>query len=318
MKKKRAFTLVELLAVIVVLAIILVIAIPNVIKVIKGSKMNVYYRDEQILENVSRNYLASNPDLLPVNTNQRIKIDYLTMKNNNYINILKDPFSGNECIKSRVYIIKEASNKFKYQAGLICDNYMSLNIFDLMNGNGYFEKDSNLDGLADNFSYLFSSSRQLSTDAYEGMYSQKVVSDVNEVNIHQNRIGYSLSNDLLTANRKLYVRFAVKSPDYNNIEYLFFHAREDMNNGSDLSDDVLHYNVTNNYKYYSGILTIYNNINLTLGLSNFKVETRVKLVNENITTTVYYDDALILDLTDIYGAGNEPSTIEMDAMTNKK
>ena len=42
MKKKKAFTLVELLAVIVILAIILVIAIPQIINVIRTTRISSF------------------------------------------------------------------------------------------------------------------------------------------------------------------------------------------------------------------------------------------------------------------------------------
>jgi prepilin-type N-terminal cleavage/methylation domain-containing protein len=63
MMKKRGFTLVELLAVIVILALILVIAIPNVMKIINKSKLDAYDRTQQMILNAARIYLTSNATL---------------------------------------------------------------------------------------------------------------------------------------------------------------------------------------------------------------------------------------------------------------
>ena len=49
MKKKRGFTLVELLAVIVVLAVILVIAVPKIVNVIENSKLGTIISSAKVV-----------------------------------------------------------------------------------------------------------------------------------------------------------------------------------------------------------------------------------------------------------------------------
>ncbi len=64
-KKKKGFTLVELLAVIVVLAIILAIAIPSVLGVINNSKIGSMKSSARMLISAAKTELASNNELQP-------------------------------------------------------------------------------------------------------------------------------------------------------------------------------------------------------------------------------------------------------------
>ena len=59
MKKKKGFTLVELLAVIVILAVILVIAVPQIIRTINASRMGAIESSAKILAtNAEKDYLS--------------------------------------------------------------------------------------------------------------------------------------------------------------------------------------------------------------------------------------------------------------------
>ena len=57
MKKKNGFTLVELLAVVVVLAIILAIAIPRVLKMIETSRKKAFNISEVMMIKATREYV---------------------------------------------------------------------------------------------------------------------------------------------------------------------------------------------------------------------------------------------------------------------
>ncbi|MBQ6281927.1 MAG: prepilin-type N-terminal cleavage/methylation domain-containing protein, partial [Bacilli bacterium] len=57
--KKKAFTLVELLAVIVILAVILIIAIPQIMKTIKETKLKTMEDSAKLIAtNADKDYLA--------------------------------------------------------------------------------------------------------------------------------------------------------------------------------------------------------------------------------------------------------------------
>lgn len=128
-KKKviiKGFTLVELLAVIVILAIILVIAVPNIIKVITSAKNNIYVKNEDMLKNAVRNYVASNPDKAPISTVETTRILITELKTNNIISTIKDPkATGTEC-DGYVEIKMISTGKYEYTPYIKCGtNYQS-------------------------------------------------------------------------------------------------------------------------------------------------------------------------------------------------
>ena len=72
--KKKGFTLVELLAVIVILSLILVIAVPSVNKYIKQSKEKAYNTQISTIIEAAQAYASTNPELLPNRENISVKI----------------------------------------------------------------------------------------------------------------------------------------------------------------------------------------------------------------------------------------------------
>jgi type IV pilus assembly protein PilA len=65
LRKKKGFTLVELLAVIVILAVILVIAVPTVGRIIENSRQEAYLDDERMMEKAARTYALKKSEALP-------------------------------------------------------------------------------------------------------------------------------------------------------------------------------------------------------------------------------------------------------------
>jgi type IV pilus assembly protein PilA len=140
MKNNKGFTLVELLAVIVILAVILVIAIPNVIKIIDKARLDSYKRTEDMLVSAAQKYMAQQG--ITLNTvGDTTTVSYNTdLKSNNLIDTINDQKSKTECINSKV-IVTKATNGYTYKPGLVCDNYISLSSFNLVD-NGNFETTS--------------------------------------------------------------------------------------------------------------------------------------------------------------------------------
>ena len=60
MKKRNAFTLIELLAVIVILAVILVIAIPRILDVIETSKKDSFKNSAQLIADTAEKKYVTN------------------------------------------------------------------------------------------------------------------------------------------------------------------------------------------------------------------------------------------------------------------
>jgi prepilin-type N-terminal cleavage/methylation domain-containing protein len=88
MKKKRVkkgFTLVELLAAIVVLAIIFIIAIPNIMKIISKSKIDSYDKQETMLKNAASKYVINNEESLTYDSNNRTEVPLSELIDNKYL-----------------------------------------------------------------------------------------------------------------------------------------------------------------------------------------------------------------------------------------
>ncbi|MGI6325333.1 MAG: type II secretion system protein [Bacilli bacterium] len=63
--KKRGFTLVELLAVIVILAVILAIAVPNVLGIIENTRKESFAANGKMMANAAKTIMASEPKYVP-------------------------------------------------------------------------------------------------------------------------------------------------------------------------------------------------------------------------------------------------------------
>jgi len=102
------FTLVELLAVIVILAVILAIAIPNVINI---SKQQAYDRQKELIRDAARKYIVQNLDNITWNGNI-IEITLGTLQNAKLIdNPLSNPKGGNfDSMETKVVVTKNGES----------------------------------------------------------------------------------------------------------------------------------------------------------------------------------------------------------------
>ncbi|MDD3241501.1 MAG: type II secretion system protein [Bacilli bacterium] len=104
---KKGFTLVELIAVMVVLSVIMVISIPNVVAMLDKQKKNTYISDAKKLVSKVKTEIRSNDNIAWPNTTNPITIIYL---NDVYDGDIKKDPEGNSysLTKSFVAITKEA------------------------------------------------------------------------------------------------------------------------------------------------------------------------------------------------------------------
>jgi type IV pilus assembly protein PilA len=65
--KNKGYTLVELLAVIVILGIILVLAVPSITNSINFSRKEAFVKSEEELARAAENYIVNNPKYIPRN-----------------------------------------------------------------------------------------------------------------------------------------------------------------------------------------------------------------------------------------------------------
>ena len=83
--KKKGFTLVELLAVIIILSLVLVIAVPSVNKYIKQSKEKAYDAQISTIIEAAQAYASTNLELLPNRENISVKVTLGQLKSSGLI-----------------------------------------------------------------------------------------------------------------------------------------------------------------------------------------------------------------------------------------
>lgn len=82
---KRGFTLIELMAVIVILGIISVIVVPAVDRFIRSSQYAAYDVQIDYIEDAAKNWAADNYNRIPDNNNESITIYLSQLKSEGYI-----------------------------------------------------------------------------------------------------------------------------------------------------------------------------------------------------------------------------------------
>lgn len=123
-KNKKGFTLVELLAVIVILALILAIAVPTITVLLENSRLATYKNQKELLEKTATIYLASNTGLYPSNPGDSIFIKLTDLISNNYISNILDPKDMSMCnsLTSGVRVTNVGLQNYSYEPILQCTN----------------------------------------------------------------------------------------------------------------------------------------------------------------------------------------------------
>ena len=125
MEKKMGFTLVELLAVIVILAIILIIAVPGVLSIINRTKDNALDQQKDMIKEASRLYVTSDNDVIWIGQDSKTTVVSLeVLKNKGYLDKkIMDPRSRKEITCAKTTITKTGS-KYDYDV-TFCDQVNS-------------------------------------------------------------------------------------------------------------------------------------------------------------------------------------------------
>lgn len=122
---KKGFTLVELLAVIVILALLAAMFIPNTIKILKDNNLKIYKIKENELLKAAKDYAQYDKNFVPpTSSNPEKYVTMFQLVEGNYMNKILDTTSGNEC-NAFVKITLSGTNEYKYEACLLCQEYTS-------------------------------------------------------------------------------------------------------------------------------------------------------------------------------------------------
>ena len=129
--KNKGFTLVELLAVILLLAVLLAIAVPSLQKVLSNTKNKTYEAFEDTMESAATNYLMNHLEFLP-GVSGSLAISAKSLIREGYLETMEDPEVESAICDNESYIIIKqvsAGNGFNldldYQPCLICSRYKS-------------------------------------------------------------------------------------------------------------------------------------------------------------------------------------------------
>ena len=117
---KKGFTLVELLAVIVILAVILIIAIPQVLKVVDNSRINAYIKNEQMVLKAVDVYVSRNTGELPGEQGDTTEISVNHLITNGFLTEITNPYNKNEYCTGYVTITKLSDTEYNYIPHLKC------------------------------------------------------------------------------------------------------------------------------------------------------------------------------------------------------
>ena len=129
MDNKKGFTLIEILAVIIIIGIVALIAIPSITGYLNSSKETTFETYEKSMEDAAKNRivncLSSNGDCELPEGNQVLKTTLETLIEEGYIDNMKDTDSENFCdaVFSYVAVKGEDVSDYTYKACLYCGDY---------------------------------------------------------------------------------------------------------------------------------------------------------------------------------------------------
>ena len=127
LKQKKGFTIIELMAVIVIIAIIATLVITSVISYRERAKEEYISALKDQLELAARSYYSDNPKSLPrgqIEDGYKIYNSYVMasnlMVNNYFTNNLVDD-EGNDCSSESYVTVSNVFGDYNYESCLICD-----------------------------------------------------------------------------------------------------------------------------------------------------------------------------------------------------
>ena len=118
-KQKRGFTMIELLAVLVILGIIMVIAVPSVVGYLQDSKQKYYEQLEDSVMTAGKEYFSDHRSLLPRENGQIYSVDIADLVTDGYTSDVLDS-DGNGTCTGMVYVKRLATADFEYHACIQC------------------------------------------------------------------------------------------------------------------------------------------------------------------------------------------------------
>lgn len=112
---KKGFTLTELIGVVIILALLALLSFPSILKMMKGTKIELSEASKEILYNATDNYIKDNPNAFFRNNGNVYCISVETLTKNNYLSTkIYDSTTGNELPQDSLVEAKYDHDKFDY------------------------------------------------------------------------------------------------------------------------------------------------------------------------------------------------------------
>ena len=121
MKRRNqiGFTMIELLAVLVILGIIMVIAVPSVVSYLQGARSDYYDQLEESVKTVGQEYFSDHRSLMPRENGQIFSVNIQDLITEGYTTEILDS-DGNDTCTGNVYVKRLATADFEYHACIQC------------------------------------------------------------------------------------------------------------------------------------------------------------------------------------------------------
>ncbi len=121
---KKGFTLVELLAVIIILGLLTIIAIPSIIGILNNEKENISDSMKNIIINASSLYIEDNSGVYPKVNNNVYCIKLESLVNDNRLSKpLKDPVTNKGIDLNKYVKVSIINDLYNYDIVDICTEY---------------------------------------------------------------------------------------------------------------------------------------------------------------------------------------------------
>lgn len=118
----KGFTLIEMLATIIILGILVTIVLFSANNLIKTSNLEYYNTSEKMMILAGKDYFADYRSYLPKEVGEKTRVLLSALVLEEYIDMIKD-VNDNDCdtTKSYVEVEKTSDKAFLYKAHLVCD-----------------------------------------------------------------------------------------------------------------------------------------------------------------------------------------------------
>ena len=123
-KNEKGFSLVELLAVVVILGLLSAVAIIGVNSIIKNTEKKHYDTQRNTLKMAAQSYTQDNRSSLPKTIGSSTEITLKTLQEKKYVDEIKNR-QGATCdaTKSYVKVFKYSKDGYNYTSYLVCPGY---------------------------------------------------------------------------------------------------------------------------------------------------------------------------------------------------